>query len=69
MQGRDSYIDSTPPLPSKNKNTYAVYGTLPVLKSGADFAVCLKCHFQFRFLMQILEFTTDPNMPSAKISC
>jgi len=47
MQGRDSYRLN--PATSIQEQKYAVYRTLPVLKSGTVFADCLKCHFSLLF--------------------
>jgi len=44
---RDSYrLDSTTSI---QEQKYAVYRTLPVLKSGTVLADCLKCHFLILF--------------------
>jgi len=44
----ETAVDSTPPL-SIQEQKYAVYRSLPVLKSGTVFADCLKCHFSISF--------------------
>jgi len=47
MQGRGSCrLD---PATSSQEQKYVFYRTLPVLKSGSNFADCRKCHFSISF--------------------
>jgi len=46
-------IDSTLPLPLRNKNTL-FYSSLPVLKNGPVFVDYLKCHFSISFYEEMV---------------
>jgi len=52
MQGRDSCRLDRAAFIQEQK--YAVYRTLPVLKSGTVFADCLKCHYSISFFDEMV---------------
>jgi len=52
MQGRDIYrLD---PATSIQEQKYAVYRTLSILKRGAVFDDCLKCHCSISFFEEMV---------------
>jgi len=65
MHGRDGYrLD---PATSIQELKYAVYRTLPALKSGAVFADCLKCQFSISFLGWLVCLTLTKNTFQKKL--